>query len=220
MKTVLFDAYGTLFDLEAALKPAASRLGARAGAVFERWRTLQLEYAWLSALGERRLDFDECTRLAFLDTLAAEGIADEGLGEMLAQGFKTVAAYPDAAECLAAFRNAGWRTAILSNGEPAMLDTAVEAAGLRAHLDAVLSIAASGSYKPAPAAYEIGAAYAGAARAQTLFVSSNWWDADGARNFGFTVAHIKRPGKFWPKSVPRPELTPGSLAELAKIAAT
>lgn len=216
MPTVLFDAYGTLFDLESALNPVSEKLGLRADAVFDRWRTLQLEYAWLSVLRGARLSFAVCTRTAFLDALSAEGIQDEVLVEKLAEGFRNVSPYPDAAECLKIFSNAGWQTAILSNGEPPSLQLAVDAAGLGEDLDDVLSVTASGTYKPAPAAYDIGTQFATSSRSETLFVSSNWWDVIGARDYGFRTGLITRHGKFWPASEQRPELSAISLTDLAK----
>ncbi|MFY2822394.1 haloacid dehalogenase type II [Ruegeria sp. MALMAid1280] len=218
MPTVLFDAYGTLFDLETALAPANALLGDRAGVVFDRWRTLQLEYAWLSVLRGKRLPFDTCTKTAFLDALASEGIENDALVAALEEGFRTVSAYSDAIACLQVFQAAGWRTGILSNGELRSLKQAVDAAQFGDHLDAVLSVTQSGSYKPDPASYDVGTEFSDSSKSKTLFVSSNWWDVVGARGYGLRVGLILRSGKFWPASEPRPALAAHDLVELASAA--
>ena len=214
VSTILFDAYGTLFDLQSALEPAAARLGDRAQIVFDRWRTLQLDYAWLSALRNERLPFEVCTRRAYADALAAAGVEDDGLVDMLSEGFRSVRAYADASGCLEALREAGHQTAILTNGDLEMVTAASEAAGLAPLLDEVISVEPSGTYKPAPDAYAVGLAFSKRAARDTLFVSSNWWDVAGAASFGYRVAHVARPGSFWPRSEDAPKIVVDSLVDL------
>lgn len=210
----LFDAYGTLFDLSAALAPAKMQLGEKAGRVLSDWRIRQLDYAWLSALSGRYRDFETLTQQAFRDALAAEGIDDSGLVAQLSAGFRTVQAYEDAAAALAGLKVQGARTAILSNGTAAMLNAAVAQARIGSHLDGVLSVDAVGTYKPAPQAYQFGADFMQAPRGEISFVSSNWWDVMGAGAFGFRTVWVDRGTALWPASMPAPDKIVAALSAL------
>ncbi len=212
----IFDAYGTLFDLSGALKPAKERLGDSAQSVLERWRILQLEYAWLSALGENYIDFEAATRNAFQDALAEESISDNTLIDQLLEGFKNVEAFPDAKETLKSLQNAGYQTAILSNGSPSILESASRAAGLTDHLNKILSVHSVKNYKPAPKAYSIVINAFGIKPSNAYFISSNWWDVNGAQNFGFNAIWIDRGAYNWPPSLIRPQIIVKSLFELTK----
>jgi 2-haloacid dehalogenase len=195
VKAVLFDAYGTLLDVHSAVARLAPRIGPQAGAVSALWRQRQLEYTWiLSATGEYE-PFDVLTARALDFALASHGIADAALRADLLTAYRALDAHPDALECLSPLRAAGLRTAILSNGAPAMLDAAVDAAGLRPHLDAVLSVDKLRRYKPHAEVYALGTAQFGLAPHEIGFVSSNPWDAHGARRFGYRVFWANRAGQ-------------------------
>ncbi|WP_270934482.1 haloacid dehalogenase type II [Falsiroseomonas oryzae] len=189
---VVFDAYGTLLDVHAAVARHAGRLGAQASAVSALWRAKQLEQSWiLSATGDYA-DFATLTRRALDIALAAHGIADDALRDDLLGAYRRLDAFPDAAPALAALRGAGLATAILSNGEPAMLEEAVAAAGLDPLLDAVLSVHPLRRYKPAPEVYALATTRFGCAPERIAFVSANAWDAFGAARFGFRVHWLTR----------------------------
>ena len=213
----IFDAYGTLFDLSGALKPATNQLGEQASAVLDRWRILQLEYAWLSALAENYIDFETATRNAFRDALASKSITDEELIEKLLEGFKNVSAYEDAKDTLRSLKSDGHKTAILSNGSPSILHAATQAAGLEAHLDEILSVDSVRTYKPAPKAYEIATKTFEIQPSNAYFISSNWWDVNGARNFGYDAIWIDRETYTWPPSLKHPNMTVKSLSALTKL---
>jgi 2-haloacid dehalogenase len=212
---IVFDAYGTLLDVHAAVARHAARLGPQAGAVSALWRAKQLEYSWiLSAAGDYE-DFAAITVRALDAALAAHGIADGALRAELLAAYRTLAAYPDAAPALQALRGAGLATAILSNGEPAMLAAAVEAAGLAPLLDAVLSVHPLRRYKPARAVYELATARFACQPHEIAFVSGNAWDAFGAARFGFRVHWLNRapqPEEYWLDT-----LAEGRIATLADL---
>jgi 2-haloacid dehalogenase len=197
---IVFDAYGTLLDVHAAVARHAGRLGPLAAAVSAMWRAKQLEYSWiLSATGDYE-DFAAITARALRTALAAHGVDDAALSADLLAAYRTLDAYPDAAPALAALRGAGLGTAILSNGEPAMLAEAVAAAGLGPLLDAVLSVHPLRRYKPARAVYEMATARFACQPHDIAFVSANAWDAYGAARFGFRVHWLNRtpqPAEYW-----------------------
>jgi 2-haloacid dehalogenase len=212
---VVFDAYGTLLDVHAAVARHAARLGPAAGGVSALWRAKQLEYTWiLSATGDYE-DFARITARALAVALAAHGVADAALRDDLLAAYRSLDAYPDAAAALAALRAAGLATAILSNGEPAMLDAAVQAAGLAPLLDAVLSVHPLRRYKPARAVYALVTARFACQPHEVAFVSGNAWDAYGAARFGFRVQWLNRaavPGEYW-----LDELAVGRIGTLADL---
>jgi 2-haloacid dehalogenase len=194
MRAVIFDAYGTLLDVHSAVARHAARLGAVAAAVSALWRQRQLEYSWvLSATGDYE-PFDVLTGRALDFALAAHGVSDAALRADLLAAYRALDAYPDAAPALAALRGQGLGTAILSNGEPAMLGAAVAAAGLAPALDAVLSVHAQRRYKPHAEVYAIATARFGCAAEELGFVTSNAWDAHGAARFGCRVFWVNRAG--------------------------
>jgi 2-haloacid dehalogenase len=194
---VVFDAYGTLLDVDAAARQAAAEPGGeRLGAVWEAlsrdWRRKQLEYTWLRTLMGDHADFETVTADALAWAMAAQGIEDRRLGERLLQLYRTLPPYPEAPQVLEALAGAGVRAAILSNGTPAMLGEALAASGLDERIERVLSIESVGRYKPVPAVYALVEREMGVARGDVLFVSANGWDAAGAALFGFDVVWVNR----------------------------
>ncbi len=205
IRACVFDAYGTLFDVHAPVSREAATLGAKAEAVSRMWRDKQLQYTWLRSLMGAHADFSAVTADALDYALAAHGIADEALRNRLLALYRTLDAYPDAAPCLAALRERGLVTAILSNGSPDMLAAATRSAGIDALLDHVLSVEAVGIYKPDARVYRLAVDATGAAPDEICFVSMNPWDASGAAYFGFRVIRLNRLG------VP-PDNLPGEIA--------
>jgi len=188
----VFDAYGTLLDVRSATDRLRTELGDKADTVAALWRTRQLEYSWLLSLMQRYADFWEVTGHALDFALATVGIRDRALRARLLDQYRHLDAYPDVAAALAALRAAGLKTAILSNGSPAMLASGVASADLGDALDAVLSVDAAGIYKPHPSVYRIACDRLGVARERICFVSSNGWDVAGAACFGFQAVWLNR----------------------------
>jgi len=196
IEAVVFDAYGTLLDVHAAMAKHASRLGADWPRISADWRQKQLEYSWIRSLagpGHHR-DFWRLTEDALTWTAARHGVKDEALLVDVLSAYRRLGAYPEVPGVLSLIRERGLRTAILSNGEPAMLADAVSAAGLNGLLDAVLSVEAAGVFKPDPRVYRLAEDLLGSPADRMAFVSSNAWDAFGAHAHGFRVFWVNRGG--------------------------
>ncbi len=191
---VLFDAYGTLFDVHAAVQRHADAVGPDAGHLSEVWRNKQLEYSWVLGLAGRYRSFWDLTEAALDHALALHPRVDRALREKLLDSYRDLDAYPEVPAVLERLRARGLKTAIFSNGDAPMLERAVASAGLREHLDAVLSADAARTFKTAPAAYAKALEQAGTAKDRVLFCSSNRWDIAGATAFGLRCAWINRKG--------------------------
>ena len=197
--TCIFDAYGTLFDVNSAARRAAEEPGQdRLAAVWPQlardWRAKQLEYSWLRAVADRHCDFWQVTQDGLDWALEAAGIDDDALRQRLLALYWELAAYPEVPAMLQALKDKGLTTAILSNGSPGMLDAAITSARLTALLDDALSVEDVGVFKPHARVYDMVGARFGCARDEVLFVSSNGWDAAGAAGYGFRTAWVNRTG--------------------------
>ncbi|MER2269553.1 haloacid dehalogenase type II [Methylobacterium oxalidis] len=190
----VFDAYGTLFDVHAAVQRHAGTIGPEAASLSETWRTKQLEYSWVYGLMGRYRSFWSLTEAALDVALARHPGVDRALREPLLDAYRDLDAYPEVPATLDALRERGLRTAILSNGDTAMLERAVASAGLGTRLDATLSVDPARTFKTSPAAYRIVCERFGVGPAAVLFCSSNRWDVAGAAAFGFATAWVNRKG--------------------------
>jgi 2-haloacid dehalogenase len=192
LSTYVFDAYGTLFDVHAAIGRYRDAAGADAENLSQLWRTKQLEYTWTLTLAGHYFDFWTLTEHALDYALARFPSVDRSLRGSFLDAYRQLDAYPDARGTLAALKARGARVAILSNGSPDMLASAVDAAGLKALFDAVLSVAAIGAYKPRSDVYALVTNEFGVKPQEVAFVSSNRWDIMGATTFGFRTFWINR----------------------------
>jgi len=156
------------------------------------WRAKQLQYTWLRSLVGRHADFWQVTGDALDFALASCGLNDPALREELMTLYLSLDAYPDVKPTLLQLQGHGLKLAVLSNGSPRMLASAVEHAGLRRFFDAVLSVEAVGVYKPHPSVYRLALDAFGLPAARTCFVSSNGWDAFSAKALGFRVLWCNR----------------------------
>ena len=188
----VFDAYGTLFDVHAAIARHRAAAGPDADRFSEIWRTKQLEYSWTMTLAGQYADFWKLTERALDYTFERVGTVDRALRPKLLDAYRRLDVFPDARETLIALKSQGARLAILSNGSPPMLEAAVEASGIGGLLDAVLSIDAVRLYKPRPEVYALVTDRFGVAAESVVFVSSNRWDVMGAAAFGFRPVWINR----------------------------
>jgi len=185
---LVFDAYGTLFDVHAVARRCEEYWPGKGAALSQRWRAKQLEYTWQRSLMRRYAPFSQVTQEALEHSCAGLGLAlDKGRSDALMQEYLSLALYPDVAKALAGFR---MKKAILSNGSPDMLDPLVKHSGLK--FDAVLSVDEVKIFKPAPEVYQLAVDRLGVAKENIGFVSSNCWDALGAKSFGFRVWWINR----------------------------
>jgi 2-haloacid dehalogenase len=190
----VFDAYGTLFDVHAAINRHRATAGADADRFSELWRTKQLEYTWTLTLAGRYVDFWTLTERALDYALARVPSIDRGLRETLLEAYFRLDAFADARTAITALKTQGVRIAILSNGSPRMLDAAVAAAGMAGLFDAVFSVDAVRQYKPRREVYALVTDGFGIAPRDVIFVSSNRWDVMGAGAFGFRPIWVNRAG--------------------------
>jgi 2-haloacid dehalogenase len=217
IRACVFDAYGTLFDYASAAAACRDALGDKHGPLTALWREKQLQYSWLRAVQDRHADFWQVTGEALDFVLETLGIADAALRARLMNLYLTLDAFPEVPDMLRRLKAAGLKTAILSNGSPAMLDAIVTNAKIGDLLDAVLSVEAVGVYKPHPKVYQLAVDRLGIAANAIAFQSSNAWDAYAASAFGMRVVWCNRYAQ-------RPERLPGqpdrqitSLAELPAL---
>lgn len=196
--TCVFDAYGTLFDVAAAARRAASEVGREEFAkswikVATDWRLKQLQYTWLRAIMDAHTDFWTVTQNGLDYALEASGLsADTELRERLLALYWELEAFEEVPQMLSTLKSDGLNTAILSNGSPAMLDGAVKSAGLSSVLDDVLSVEDVGIFKPDPRVYQMVCDRFNCDASEVLFVSSNGWDAAAASKFGFQTVWVNR----------------------------
>ncbi len=243
IKAFVFDAYGTLYDVQSVEKVTDKAFPGHGEYITQVWRMKQLEYTWLRSLMGRYEDFWTVTQESLRYTLGTLGLeADQSLFDQIVEKYNNLDLYPDAKEALAALGD--YRLAILSNGSPEMLSTLVRNTGLSEILEATISVDAKGIYKPSPRTYELVEETLGVRPEEVVFVSSNGFDVGGAKNFGFTVARVERvsrealrqdilgPETIGPKAMFKalrmqteqigfePDFCIGSLSELWGVAAT
>ncbi len=198
--TCVFDAYGTLFDVAAAARvlaeqPGRDRLAEVWPKLAEDWRLKQLQYTWLRAITGDHTPFWEVTKDGLDWALERQGLHEDlELREALLALYWELPAYKEVPFMLAKLKAAGKTCAILSNGNPDMLEGAVDSAGIGSYLDAVLSVESVGVFKPASQVYDLVEERFACNRDEVLFVSSNGWDAAGASAYGFTTLWVNRAG--------------------------
>ena len=202
IRACVFDAYGTVFDFAAAARGCTDALGAAAPTLTALWRDKQLQYTWLRSLQGRYVDLWRITGDALDYALETLGLADPALRARLMELYRTLAVFPEIPDVLRRLRAAGMRTAILSNGSPAMLASAVAGNGLAGLLDAVISVDEVGVFKPDPRVYQLALDRLGVAAGEVSFQSSNAWDAWAASAFGMRVVWCNRYAQ-------KPERLPG-----------
>lgn len=213
----VFDAYGTLFDVDAAARHCRSELGDKWQPLAETWRLKQLQYTWLRSVMGRHVDFWRVTGDALDYAMNSLGLDDDALRDRLMDLYLALDAYPEAKGVLAQLKSAGMKTAILSNGAPDMLEAAVSSADLADLLDAVLSVEEVGVFKPHPSVYRMGEDRLGLPAGRMSFQSSNAWDAAAASAFGYRVVWVNRFGQTRERIPDPPHAEIETLEELPGI---
>lgn len=191
IKAVVFDAYGTLYDIQSVAAVTEEAFPGYGDLITQIWRIKQLEYSWLRSLMRRYEDFSVITKESLAYTIRVLGLEHDAASfARIMDKYLHLDLYPDALAALAALK--GKKLAILSNGSRDMLNALVKNTGLDRVLDATISIDQQRVFKPAPEAYTLIETRLGVRPAEVLFVSSNPWDACGAKSFGLNVAWIER----------------------------
>ena len=190
----VFDAYGTLFDFNSAVARHRAAIGPKADALSEMWRGKQIQYTWLRNSMADYAPFWQVTGEALDNCLAAFAIKDLAVRDRLMGSYLALDPFPEVSAALERLKRAGKRLAILSNGNPEMLDPMVKASGLADRFEAVLSVDAARVFKVDAKAYRLVEDRLGVKPDKVCFLSSNCWDAHGAAHFGFRVAWVNRGG--------------------------
>jgi len=195
LRALVFDAYGTLFDVHSVVRLCDELWPGKGTQLSQLWRAKQLEYTWLRSLMRRYQDFSRVTEDALAYACAALGLTlDDTRRARLLGAYRELATFPEVAGALATLKAAKIRLAILSNGSPAMLRPLVAHAGLGGVIGTVLSVDSRKIYKPAPTVYRVAVERLRTPKSAIGFVSSNGWDACGAKSFGFRTFWINRSG--------------------------
>ena len=220
VEAVVFDAYGTLFDVQSVVTLAERLFPGRGEALSRGWRAKQLEYTWLQSLmlspTQLREDFSALTAHALDYAVDALGLSlAEAQRRRLLDAYLDLVPFPDAAPALAAL--APMPRLILSNGTRAMLEPLATSSGLAPYLNAILSVDEAGIYKPSPRVYQLAVDHLRLAPERIGFVSSNAWDVVGAKAFGFTALWVNRGGAPRERHGPLPDAMIASLAELPAL---
>ena len=217
LSALVFDAYGTLFDVHSVTRLAESLFPGKGAALSQAWRTKQLEYSWLRSLMERYVDFNAVTAASLEWALESLHIvAGDGARDALVQEYRRLDVFPEVPAALEALARSR-PLAILSNGHPEMLAAVVDHNGLRDRFrGGILSVHAAGIFKPHPSVYRLAEETLGVPSALMGFVSSNGWDAAGAKAFGFRAFWVNRAKAPVERLDLPPDAIVSNLAELAK----
>jgi 2-haloacid dehalogenase len=220
IRACVFDVYGTLLDVHAAVLASGERLGDKAAPLSQLWRRKQLEYAWIRSLTGAHADFAQVTSEALSHAFDVFGVNDALLHEELIEAYFELPAFADAAACLKALKAKGRRLAVLSNGTHSMLEAALTAAGLQPLFEQVLSVEDVGIYKPSRRAYRLVMQKLKLDTGPDVcFVSGNAWDAQSAAAFGFQSVWINRDGAPPDRLPGKPAAVIASLEELPALVA-
>ena len=197
LSTCIFDAYGTLFDVTAAARQVAEKeqdpgLLAIWPKLSADWRQKQLEYSWLRTIAGRHIDFWQITQDSLDWAMEASGLHSAALRAKFLSVYKEIPAYPEVPEMLKSLKEKGKTVAILSNGSPAMLQSAVVSAGIGEFIDEVISVEDVHKFKPHIRVYDLVGDLMDVPQTEVLFASSNGWDAAAAAGYGFATVWVNR----------------------------
>ncbi len=194
-EAVLFDAYGTLFDVYSVALMAEQWFPGQGAALATLWRDKQIDYTRLCSMSQRYKPFWDLTRAGLrFAALRLKLDLSPAAEEQLMNQYRHLSAFPENQEVLQALKARGVRAGILSNGDPAMLEVAIKSAGLSEWISPVLSAHSVQRFKTDPSVYALGPAAFGLPAKKILFVSSNGWDAIGATWYGYTTLWVNRAG--------------------------
>ena len=191
IKAIIFDAYGTLFDVNSAAKKCKNKIGEKWESFANYWRTTQLEYTWLRSLMGRHQDFWKVTEQSLDKSMKVFRVAESMRNELL-DLYKVLSTFPEVKETLKKLKEKNYKLSILSNGTPSLLKQLVSSNNLESIFDDVLSIEEVKIYKPHPNVYNIPIKKYRIEKNQFAYLSSNTWDVSAAGNFGFNAVWVNR----------------------------
>ena len=191
IKAIIFDAYGTLFDVNSAAEKCRSKIGDKWESFANYWRKTQLEYTWLRSLMGRHKDFWQITEYSLDKSMQAFNINKAMKNELL-DLYKILSPYPEVKETLEKLKEKRYKLAILSNGTPALLNELVKSNGLQNLFDDIFSIEEVKIYKPSSKVYDMPVKKYSIKNEEVAFLSANTWDVSGGGNYGFTSIWVNR----------------------------
>ena len=191
IKAIIFDAYGTLFDVNSAAEKCKNKIGKKWEDFANHWRTTQLEYTWLRSLMNRHKDFWQVTEDSLKKSMEAYKI-DTSMKNELLNLYKVLSPFEEVLETLKSLKEHGYKLAILSNGTPNLLNDLVKTNNLENFFDDIFSIEEVGVYKPDTRVYDIPIKKYGIKKNEVIFLSSNTWDVSGGGNYGYQSIWVNR----------------------------
>ena len=216
IKVIIFDAYGTLFDVNSAAEKCKEKIGDKWESFANYWRTTQLEYTWLRSLMKRHKDFWQVTEDSLDKSLLAFKI-DPNMRSELLNLYKILNTFPEVKEVLKNLKEKKYKISILSNGTPDLLDGLVKSNNLEKMFDDIFSVEEVGIYKPDAKVYDMPIKKYKVAKNEVAFLSANTWDVSGAGNFGFNSIWVNRNKNIFDKLDYIPHNEINNLNELLKL---
>ena len=216
LKAIIFDAYGTLFDVNSAAEKCKSKIGDKWENFANYWRTTQLEYTWLRSLMNKHKDFWKITEDS-LDKSMKKFQIDQNMRSELLDLYKILSPYPETKNTLEQLKNKNFKIAILSNGTPSLLNGLIEKNNMKIFFDDIFSIEEVGIFKPSSKVYEIPIKKYKIDKHEVAFLSSNTWDVCGGGNFGYNSIWVNRNKNIFDKLDYKPKHVIRDLKELLNI---
>ncbi len=216
IKVIIFDAYGTLFDVNSAAERCKEKIGDKWESFANYWRTTQLEYTWLRSLMKRHKDFWQVTEDSLDKSLLAFKI-DPNMRSELLNLYKILNTFPEVKEVLKNLKEKKYKISILSNGTPDLLDGLVKSNNLEKMFDDIFSIEKVGIYKPDEKVYKMPIDKYKVTKNEIAFLSANTWDVAGAGNFGFNSIWVNRNKNIFDKLDYIPHNEVNNLKEILKL---
>ena len=191
VKAIIFDAYGTLFDVNSAAEKCKDKIGDKWESFANYWRTTQLEYTWLRSLMKKHKDFCQITEDSLDKSMKAFKI-DSSMRDELLDLYKILSTFPEVKEVLNNLKEKNYKLAILSNGTSALLNKLVKSNNLESTFDDIFSVEEVGIYKPNSKVYDIPIKKYQIQKNEVVFLSANTWDVSGGGNYGYNSVWVNR----------------------------
>ena len=216
IKAIIFDAYGTLFDVNSAAEKCKEKIGDKWEAFANYWRTTQLEYTWLRSLMKRHKDFWQVTEDSLDKSMKVFNI-DSSMRDKLLDLYKILSTYSEVPEVLKSLKNKKYKISILSNGTPSLLNTLVKSNNLENLFDDIFSIEEVGIYKPDSKVYDMPIKKYKIKNNEVTFLSANTWDVSGGGNYGFNSIWVNRNNNIFDNLDYKPKHEIKSLEQLLNL---
>ena len=216
IKAIIFDAYGTLFDVNSAAEKCKEKLGDKWEGFANYWRTTQLEYTWLRSLMRRHKDFWQITEDSLDKSMNFYNI-DNSMRSELLNLYKVLSPFKEVNNALKKLKQSNYKLAILSNGTPDLLDELVVSNGLKDIFDDIFSVEEAGIFKPDSKVYDLPINKYNIEKNEILFLSANTWDVSGAGNYGYNTVWVNRNNNIFDKLDFEPNQQISNLSELLDL---